>query len=162
MQFISCIQTAKFLGIQHSLDGACNSWAYKSWAYSNLFIECHSWAYSRNHVTIAFTLYFVLGKCPDMVWYGVTFAHVLTYFSNPRALSKKGMVGMDMVSKLQYSPVKKVRESEALLFRQCSSRLAEYGLTLWVVTILMNDQELHNFFYLILSFTHHVPAMWSK
>ena len=91
--------------------------------------------------------------------YGVTFAHVLTYLSKPCTLSKKAMAGKDIVSKLEYSPVKKIRESKALLVRQCSSRLGEYGLTLWVVSILMNAQELHNFF---LCLWYCVPATWSK
>ena len=61
----------------------------------------------------------------------MTFVHVLTYLPNPRTLSKKKMVEKDVVSKMEYSPVTKIRESEALLVRQCSSRLGEYSLTLW-------------------------------
>ena len=83
--------------------------------------------------------------------YGLTFAHVLTYLPNLHALSKKKMVGKDVVSKLEYSPVTKIRESEALLVRQCSSHLWEYGLTLWVVSI-----------YIIFSLSPASHAMWSK
>ena len=57
------------------------------------------------------------------------------------------MAEKDIVSKLEYSPVTKIRESEALLVRQCSFCLGEYGLTLWVVSILMYAQELHHFFF---------------
>ena len=89
----------------------------------------------------------------------VTFAHMLTHLPNPRALSKKAMAGKDVVSKLEDSPVKKIRESEALLVRQCSSHLGEYGLTLWVVSILMYVQELHNFFLCLLC---RMPATWSE
>ena len=72
---------------------------------------------------------------------------MLTYLPNPHALSKKKMAGKDIVSKLEYSPVTKIRESKALLVRQCSSHLGEYDLTLWVVSILMYTQELHHFFF---------------
>ena len=81
-----------------------------------------------------------------MPGYGLTFVHMLTYIPNPCALPKKKMVGKD-VSKLEYSPVTKTRESEAVLVRLCSSCLGEYGLTLWVVSILMYTQELHQFFF---------------
>ena len=87
--------------------------------------------------------------------YGVTFAHVLTHLPNPRALFKKAMVGKDVVSKLEYS-VKKIRESEALLVRQCTSHLGEYGLTLWVVSILTYAQELHSFSLSAVSHACHV------
>ena len=76
--------------------------------------------------------------------YGITFAYLLTYLPNPCTLSKKKMAGKDIVSKMEYSTVTKVRESKALLVRQCSSHLGEYGLTLWVVSILMYAQELHH------------------
>ena len=91
--------------------------------------------------------------------YGVTFAHMLTHLPNPCALSKKAMAGKDVVSKLEFSPVKKIRESESLLVRQCSSHLGEYGLTLWVVSILMYTQELHIVFLCLLC---HMPTTWSE
>ena len=102
---------------------------------------------AANHVTI--TCHHIRGVlCTHIIpRYGLTFAHVLTYLPNPPALSKNKIVGKDIVSKVEYSPVTKIRESEALLLRQCSSRLGEYGLTLWVVSILMYAQELHHFFF---------------
>ena len=45
---------------------------------------------------------------------------------------------------LKYSPVVKIPESEGLLVWHCSARLREYGLTLWVVSILIYDQEFHH------------------
>ena len=75
--------------------------------------------------------------------YGVTFAHVLTYLPNPCALSIK-MAGQQDVKTLEYSQVVKIPESEGMLVHQCSVRLWELGLTLWVVSILMYDQEFHN------------------
>ena len=84
--------------------------------------------------------------------YGMTSVHVLTYLPNPCTLSKTKMVGKDVVSTMEYSPVTKIRESKDLLVKQCSSCLGEYGLILWVVSILMYAQELHhtdtlNFFF---------------
>ena len=76
--------------------------------------------------------------------YGVTFPHMLTYLDNLCALSKTKVMGKDDVSKVEYSPVAKISESEALLVRQCTAHLGEYGLTLWVVSILMYTQELHH------------------
>ena len=67
--------------------------------------------------------------------YGVTFLHVLTYLANLRMLSKTKMAWKDNVSKMEYSPVSKIRESDALLVRQCGVHLGEYGLTLLVVSI---------------------------
>ena len=67
---------------------------------------------------------------------------MLTYLANLRALSKTKMAGKDYISKMEYSPVAKISESEALLVRQCSAHLGEYGLTLSVVSILMYTQEL--------------------
>ena len=75
--------------------------------------------------------------------YGVTFAHVLTYLPNPRALSIK-MAGQQDIKTLEHSQVVEIPESEGLLVHQCSARLGEFGLTLWVVSILMYDQEFHN------------------
>ena len=144
----------------HSVDHTWNSWAYStvdhtwnSWAYSTQLITCkipgHTAIMQPSHALCT-------RRVPG---YGVTFAHVLTYLPNPCALSKKAMAGKDVVSKLEYSPVKKIRESGALLVRQCSSHLGEYGLTLWVVSILMYAQELHNFFLCLLC---RMPATWSK
>ena len=48
------------------------------------------------------------------------------------------------IKTLEYSQVVKIPESEGMLVRQCSVRLQELGLTLWVVSILMYDQEFHN------------------
>ena len=88
-----------------------------------------------NHATI--TCHHVRGVlCTHIIpGYGLTFAHMLTYLLNPRTLSKTKMVGKDIVSKPEYSPVIKIRETEALLVRQCNFHLGEYGLTLWVVSI---------------------------
>ena len=74
----------------------------------------------------------------------MTSLHMLTYLANLHILSKTKMVGKDDVSKMEYSPVTKFRESEALSVRQCSACLGECGLTLWVVSILMYTQELHH------------------
>ena len=59
------------------------------------------------------------------------------------ALSNIKMVGQD-IKILEYSPVVKIPESEGLLVCHCSASLAEYGLTLWVVSILMYDQEFYH------------------
>ena len=48
------------------------------------------------------------------------------------------------VKTLEYSQVVKIPESEGMLVRHCFVRLRELGLTLWVVSILMYDQEFHN------------------
>ena len=73
----------------------------------------------------------------------MTFAHVLTHLPNPRALSIK-MAGQQDIKTLEYSQVVKIPESKGLLVHQCSARLGEFELTLWVVSILMYDQEFHN------------------
>ena len=54
------------------------------------------------------------------------------------------MAGQQDIKTLEYSQVVKIPESEGLLVRQCSVRLGEFGLTLWVVSILMYNQEFHN------------------
>ena len=54
------------------------------------------------------------------------------------------MAGQQDIKTLEYSQVVKIPENEGLLVRQCSARLGEFGLTLWVVSILMYDQEFHN------------------
>ena len=59
------------------------------------------------------------------------------------ALSNIKMARQD-VKILEYSPVVKIAESNGLLVQHCSARLGEYGLTLWVVSILMYDQEFHH------------------
>ena len=96
---------------------------------------CNFWVYSRNCAIVLCTQAFPR--------YGVTFAHVLTYLPNPCALSIK-MAGQQDIKTLEYSQVVKIPESEGMLVRQCSIRLRELGLTLWVVSILMYDQEFHN------------------
>ena len=53
------------------------------------------------------------------------------------------MAGQD-IKTLKYSQVVKIPESEGLLVCHCSARLGEFGLTLWVVSILMYNQEFHN------------------
>ena len=72
--------------------------------------------------------------------YGITFAHVLTYFPTDAALSKMS-ADKEQHAVLEYSPVPKIKESEALLVWNCSKRLDEYGLTLWVVSIVLYVQE---------------------
>ena len=72
--------------------------------------------------------------------YGMTFAHVLTYLANLHAFSKMAGKGEDCAV-LKYSGVPKIRESKALLVHNCSKRLEEYGLTLWVVSIVLYIQE---------------------
>ena len=54
------------------------------------------------------------------------------------------MAGQQDIKTLEYFQVVKIPESEGLLVHQCSARLGEFGLTLWVVSILMYDQEFHN------------------
>ena len=72
--------------------------------------------------------------------YVVTFAHVLTYFPTDATLSKMS-ADKEQHAGLQYSPVPKIKESEALLVWNCSKRLEEYGMTLWVVSIVLYIQE---------------------
>ena len=48
------------------------------------------------------------------------------------------------VKTLEYSQVVKIPKSEGMLVCQCSVRLQELGLTFWMVSILMYDQEFHN------------------
>ena len=73
--------------------------------------------------------------------YGVTFAHVLTYLPTRTAHSK--MVGKEeeQHAVLQYSGMPIIKELEALLVWNCSKRLEEYGLILWVVSIVLYIQE---------------------
>ena len=66
--------------------------------------------------------------------------YVLTYLSNLHTLSKMAGKEQDHAV-LQYSGVPKIREYEALLVHNCSKRLEEYGLTLWVVSIVLYIQE---------------------
>ena len=54
------------------------------------------------------------------------------------------MAGQQDIKTLEYSQVVKIPKSEGMLVHQCSIRLQELGLTLWVVSILMYDQEFHN------------------
>ena len=72
--------------------------------------------------------------------YGMTFAHIPTYFPTDVALSKMS-ADKEQHAVLEYSPVPKIKESEALLVQNCSKRLDEYGLTLWVVSIALYIQE---------------------
>ena len=64
------------------------------------------------------------------------------------------MAGQQDVKTLEYSQVVKIRESEGMLVHQCSVRLRELGLTLWVVSILMYDHV----FILFLSHSTWQPA----
>ena len=151
MKLLSRIQPTKFLGVQHThlitrgIPGCTGQ-----------LITCGI----PGHTAIMQPLHSLCTLYSESarIWcdYGVTFAHVLTHLPNPCTLSKKAMVGKDIVSKLEYSPVKKIRESKALLVRQCSSRLGEYGLTLWVMSILMYAQELHSFSLSAVSHACHV------
>ena len=59
------------------------------------------------------------------------------------------MVGKDAPKVMEYSLVTKIPESEGLLVRQCTSHLGKFGLTIWVVSILMCEQELHHFLCLL-------------
>ena len=132
---------------------------WNSWAYSTQLITCkipgNTAIMQPSHALC--TLYSESAR----IWcdYGATFAHMRTHLPNPHALSKKAMAGKDIVSKMEYSAVKKIRESKALLVRQCSSYLGEYGLTLWVVSILTYAQELHIVFLCLLCC---MPATWSE
>ena len=56
---------------------------------------------------------------------------------------------------LQYSGVPKIKESEVLLVQNCSKRLEEYGITLWVVSIVLYIQELQPLDFFLLC----VPTM---
>ena len=90
---------------------------------------------------------------------GVTFAHVLTYLTNPCAHSSNIKIAGQDIKTLEYSQVVKIPESEGLLVCHCSARLGEFRLTLWVLSILMYDQEFHNKKWLFsLSFSYHVAA----
>ena len=68
----------------------------------------------------------------------MTFAHVLTYLANPSMLSSLAqMAGKEKEgdsTRLLYTLVPIVREKEMLLVKECSDRLGEFGLTLWVVS----------------------------
>ena len=134
-----------------------NSWAYNT----HQLKTCEILGYTAdNHAVI--TCHHIRGVlCTHIIpGYGLTFAHMLTYLSNPCALSKEKMAGKDIVSKMEYSPVTKIRDSEALLVRQCSYHLGEYGLTLWVVSILMYAQELHQFFFVSCITCHMVQVQF--
>ena len=98
-----------------SVDHTWNSWVYSTvdhtWnssAYSTQLITCKipgcTAIMQPSHALC--TLYLESA----WIWcdYGVTFAHMLTYLPSPRTLSKKAMAGKDVVSKLEYSPVKKL------------------------------------------------------
>ena len=120
MKLLTCIQPAKFLGIQSPPVGHVQD----SWAYS--------WQSCNHHMS---TLYWLLpGYC-------VTFAHVLTYLPTDAALSKMSSKEEDRHAVLQYADVPEIKELEAVLVWNCSKRLEEYGLTLWVVSIVLYVQE---------------------
>ena len=117
MKFISRIHCGIPGHTTHSADHARNSWVYS------------------NHATITSVL--CTRKLPG---YGVTFVCMLTYLANLRALPKVAGKKEDCAV-LQYSGVPKIRESKALLVRNCSKKLEEYSLTLWVVSIVLYIQE---------------------
>ena len=121
MKLISRIQPTEFLGIQ----------------YTQLIMRKIPGHTVCSHVTITCQNCTLYSKIPG---YGVTFVHVLTYLSSLCTLSKMAGKEQDHAV-LQYSGVPKIRESKALLVRYCSKRLEEYGLTLWVVSIVLYVQE---------------------
>ena len=64
---------------------------------------------------------------------------------------------------LQYAEVPKIVELEALLVRNCTKRLEEFGLTLWVVSIVLYVQESQGLraykkFFLCLCAMCHAPC----
>ena len=121
MKLISCIQPTEFLGVQHT----------------QLIMHKIPGHTAGNHATITCQNCTLYSKIPR---YCVTFAHMLTYLSNLRTFSK--MAGKEQdCAVLQYSGVPEIRESEAPLVCNCSKRLEEYGLTLWVVSIVLYVQE---------------------
>ena len=90
---------------------------------------------------------------------GVTFAHMLTYLTNPHVHSPPSKWSDWTLLKLKYSPVVKIPETKGLLVRQFSARLGKFGLTLWAVSILMYDQEFHHKkLFFSLSLSCHVAA----
>ena len=125
MKLLSHVQPAKF-------------WAYNA---HQLIMRAIPWHTAGSHATITSDLYFVLKN--SQIW--CDFCTCADLLSQPmHALSNIKMAGQDIVKTLEYSPVVKIPESEGLLVQQCSARLGEYGLTLWVVSILMYDQEFHH------------------
>ena len=114
----------KFLGVQHTQLITCKIPGHTATIMQPSHALC--------------TLYSEIG------WIWCDFCACADLLTQPMCTLQKKMAGKDVVSKLEYSPVTKVRESEALLVRQCSSHLGEYGLTLWEVSILMYAQELHH------------------
>ena len=71
----------------------------------------------------------------------MTFAHVLTYLPTDVTLSKMGGKEEGSCALLQYSGIPKLRSWEAILVQNCYKRVEEYGLTLWVVSIVLYIQE---------------------
>ena len=129
--------TAKFLGIQCTLAG--HPW--NSWDTTCNWQSCH------HHMMI-------VGLCTHISHDFCACADLLTWLSNNKT------AGKDAPNILVYSPVHKIPETEGLLVHQCSARLPEYDLTLWVVSVLMYNQEYHHsdawkiFFCLL----HHLPC----
>ena len=73
-----------------------------------------------------------------MVW----LVYVVTYLPTDTALSKMAdKEEEEWCAVLQYAGVRKIKESEALLVQNCSKRLEEYGITFWVVSIVLYIQE---------------------
>ena len=122
MKLLSRLQPAKFLGVQcPPVDHTRNSWVYSQ--------------QSCNHyMTVVLCTWLLPG-------YSVTFVHVLTYLPTSTTLSKMSNKEEDHHAVLQYADVPKIKESEALLVQNSSKRLEEYGLTLWVVSIVLYIQE---------------------
>ena len=138
MKLLSCVQPAKFLGVQHT----------QSIMHE---IPGHTAAVMQpSHVLC--TLYSEIAR----MWHDFC-AHADLLTQLMCALSTIKMAGLDIVKTLEYSPVVKIPETKGLLVRQCSARLGEFGLTLWVVSILMYDQEFHHKKCFFLCLSH---AMW--
>ena len=118
MKLLSCVQPMEFLGVQHTQSIRCE------------IPGCTAAIMQPSHVLCT-------RRLPG---YGMTFAYVPTYFPTDAALSKMS-ADKEQRAVLEYSPVPKIKESEALLVRNCSKRLDEYGLMLWVVSIVLYVQE---------------------
>ena len=123
MKFISCMQPAILLGIQYT-------------QFIIYEIPGHT---AGSHVSITCQICTLYSKIPR---YGVTFAHMLTYLSNPTHTnltlspsSKMASSKEKKSSKLLNTPVPIVREKELLLVNECTDHLSQFGLTLWVVSM---------------------------
>ena len=126
MKLHSYVQPAEFLGLQHTqlitckIPGHTATIVQPSHALCTLYLEI-AWIWCD------------LCACADLLTQNPTHMH-------PPNIK---MAGQD-IRTLEYSQVVKIPESEGLLVHHCSARLGEFGLTLWVVSILMCDQEFHN------------------